>query len=87
VLTLLKSAQRLNEAAPTATRAHRQSRAISGYLLTTATAGARPGSVEVLGGTFSLRLPADSWCGSLMACVLAGHRGAEWLKRGLPCSK
>jgi hypothetical protein len=58
-----------------------------GYLLTTATAGARPGSVEVLGGTFSLRLPADSWCGSLMACVLAGHRGAEWLKRGLPCSK
>lgn len=58
-----------------------------GYLLTTATAGAGPGSVEVSGGTFSLRLPADGWCGSLMACVLTGHRGVEWLERGLFCSK
>jgi len=41
----------------------------------------------VPGGTLSLRLPAAVWRGSLLACVLAGHRGVEWLKRGLFCSK
>jgi hypothetical protein len=58
-----------------------------GYLLTGATIGAGPGSVEVFGGTFSQRLSTAVWWDSLMACVLAGHRGAERLKRGLPCSK
>jgi hypothetical protein len=34
-----------------------------------------------------LRLPTAGWCGSLMACVLAGYRGVEWLEKGLFCSK
>ena len=32
-------------------------------------------------------LPTEGWCGSLMACVMAGRRGVEWLSRGLLCSK
>ena len=38
-------------------------------------------------GRSELRLPAVGWCGSLLACVLAGCRGGGWLKRGLLCSK
>lgn len=55
-----------------------------GYLLTTATAGAWPGSVEALGETLSHRLPVDRWRGSHMACVPAEHRGEVWLKRVCP---
>jgi hypothetical protein len=58
-----------------------------GYLFTSPATGAGPGSVEVLGGTLSHRLPTADWCGSHMAWVLAGHRGEVWLKRGLPSSK
>ena len=58
-----------------------------GYLFTCLTAGARPGSVEVFGGALSMRLSADWWRDSLMACVPVVHRGAERLKRGLPSSK
>lgn len=58
-----------------------------GYLLTGVTIDARQGSVEVSGGALSYRLPIVVGCGSLMACVLAGYRGEEWLKRGLPSCK
>jgi len=49
--------------------------------------GAGPGSVEVPGGTLSYRLPTEGRCGSHLACLLVGHGGGEWLKRGLLCSK
>ena len=58
-----------------------------GYFQAGGTAGAGPGSVEVPGGTLSFRLPTVVACGSLLACVLAGHRARLWLKRGLPSSK
>src|ERR1022692_3908049 len=48
-----------------------------GYLFTCLTAGARPGSVEVLGGALSLRLSCDWWRDSHMACVSVVHRGAR----------
>lgn len=48
-----------------------------------------PGRVGrgVRSGRSLSRLPAEVWCGSLMACVLAGHRGVEWLEKGLFSSK
>ena len=52
------------------------------------TAWAGAGSGEVPGRTLSSRLPARlAERGSFMACVLAGHRGEAWLKKGLLSSK
>ena len=48
--------------------------------------GVRPDSVQVLGGTLSMRLPTISWCGSLPVCGPAGCRVEAWLQRGLPSS-
>jgi hypothetical protein len=50
---------------------------------------ARPGSDESRsrcpGLSLSHRLPTCG-CGSLMACVVPGTAGSEWLKKGLLCS-
>src|SRR6266545_3944083 len=66
----------------------------SRLLNTGATAGAGPGSVEVLDGTLPSRLPTMiGWCGSSMACGLVGHRwrgvaqeGSALLEEALPSS-
>jgi hypothetical protein len=55
----------------------------AGYLLTSVTARARPGSVEVSGGTLWIRLPVV-----LLAWLVNGLRSrrapcGEWLQRGL----
>lgn len=63
-------------------------RSLIGYLLTCATAGAWRGSVEVTGGTLSHSAARSAgWRGSLIGVHPVGRRGAERLKRGLPCSK
>jgi hypothetical protein len=52
------------------------------------TAWAGAGSGEVPGRVLCLRLPARlAGRGSLMACVLAGHRGEARLKKGLLSSR
>ena len=52
------------------------------------TTWAGAGSGEVPGRMLSSRLPARMVRrGSFMACVLAGHRGEAWLKKGLLSSK
>jgi len=59
----------------------------TGYLLTSLTARARPGSVEVSGGTLWNWLPA-----AVLAWLVSGLRPrrapcGEWLQRGLLGSK
>src|SRR6266540_4493367 len=65
----------------------------SRLLNTGATAGAGPGSVEVLDGTLPSRPTMIGWCGSSMACGLVGHRwrgvaqeGSALLEEALPSS-
>jgi hypothetical protein len=64
-----------------------EQRPLFGYLFTCLTAGARPGSVEVSGGTLSIRLSTVVRVRLTHGMRSAGHRGAERLKRGLPSSK
>jgi hypothetical protein len=62
-------------------------RAVIGYLSTGGTTAARPGMVEVTGGVAlsSAAHRRSVWL-SFGVCP-AGHRGAEWLQRGMPSSK
>jgi hypothetical protein len=48
--------------------------------------GVRPDSVQVLGGTLSMRLPTLNGCGSLPVCAPVERRAEAWLQRGLPSS-
>ena len=84
-----------NQAATTSADDHRRfsrtagrhDRDIGDYLLTGGTTAARPGLVEVTGGTLYLAAAHRGlvWLSSGMRP--AGHRGVERLKRGLPSSK
>ena len=56
-------------------------------LETSRRAGVWPDSVQVLGGTLALRLPARSRVWLYSGLRTAGHRGAVWLKRGVPGSQ
>jgi len=59
-----------------------------GYFLDRHTASARPGWVEVTGGTLSLAAAHQhKGCGSHLACGLPVTVARLWLKRGLPSSK
>ena len=60
---------------------------LSGLLETSRRAGVWPDSVQVLGGTLALRLPARSRVWLYSGLRTAGHRGAVWLKRGVPGSQ
>ncbi len=63
-------------------------RADRGYFLDGHTASARPGWVEVTGGTLSLAAAHQhKGCGSHLACGLPVTVARLWLKRGLPSSK
>jgi hypothetical protein len=76
------------------TTAHRQIRSTcladssdSRLLETSLRAGVWPDSVQVLGGTLASRLPARSRVWLYSGLRTAGHRGAVWLKRGVPGSQ
>lgn len=56
-------------------------------LETSLRAGVWPDSVQVLGGTLASRLPARSRVWLYSGLRTAGHRGAVWLKRGVPGSQ
>lgn len=60
---------------------------LSGLLETSLRAGVWPDSVQVLGGTLASRLPARSRVWLYSGLRTAGHRGAVWLKRGVPGSQ
>ena len=60
---------------------------LSGLLDTFHRIGVWPDSVQVLGGTLALRLPARSRVWLYSGLRTAGHRGAVWLKRGVPSSQ
>jgi hypothetical protein len=59
----------------------RTSRPPRGYLETGCRISVRPDSVQVLGETLSVAAAHRChWCGSLMACVLVGHRARRGSK-------
>ena len=58
-----------------------------GYLLTGGTTAARPGLVEVTGGVALIAAAHRSLVWLSSGVRLAGHRGGERLKRGLPSSR
>jgi hypothetical protein len=60
---------------------------LSRLLETSLRAGVWPDSVQVLGGTLASRLPARSRVWLYSGLRTAGHRGAVWLKRGVPGSQ
>ncbi len=49
--------------------------------------GVRPDSVQVLGGVLLLRLPTGLLVWLYSGLRSAEHRGAVWLKRGVPSSQ
>ena len=63
----------------------RHKRAVSGYLETGRRIGVWPDSVQVLGEALSIAAAHRChWCGSLMACVLVGHRARRGSKGVCP---
>jgi hypothetical protein len=59
----------------------------SRLLETSRRAGVWPDSVQVLGGTPASRLPIRSQMWLYSGLRTAEHRGAVWLKRGVPSSQ
>ena len=59
----------------------------SGLLETFGRAGVWPDSVQVLGGTLSMRLPTERfWVWLSIGLRTVEHRDGAWLQRGLPSS-